>query len=230
VKHRSRGAAPPRLKRRAPFLVAHRAGNDLSRLREAARLGAALVEADVRLCRGRIEVRHLKTVGPLPILWDRWRLANPFASRLQLAELLAAAPATELLLDLKGRNGRLASAVLELIRPRLASRRLTVCSRSWHMLEPFAGVPGVSLVHSVGSRRQLRALRRLSAARPLHGVSIHERLLDRATVRDLRARADLVMTWPVTTLERARELAAWGVDGLISENLELARPLHERRA
>ena len=45
-----------------------------------------------------------------------------------------------------------------------------------------------------------------------------------------RQRADVVMTWPVKTIDRARELAAWGVDGLISENLELARALREARA
>ena len=70
------------------FVVAHRAGNDLARLQEAERLGVALVEADVRLWRSRLEVRHLKTVGPLPILWDRWRLANPFARRIELRDLL----------------------------------------------------------------------------------------------------------------------------------------------
>ena len=79
--------------------MAHRAGNDLARLREAERLGA-VVEADVRLWRGRLEVRHLKTIGPVPILWDRWELASPFAPRLELHALLAAArPGTQLMLD-----------------------------------------------------------------------------------------------------------------------------------
>jgi glycerophosphoryl diester phosphodiesterase len=221
---------PHHPRRRAPFLVAHRAGNDLARLREAERFGAALVEADVRRFRGRVEVRHLKTVGPLPILWDRWRLENPFTPRLLLGELLAALSSGEPMLDLKGRDPRLAAAVLELLRPRLAAgRRVTVCARSRRLLDPFVGLPGVSIVHSVGSRRQLRAFRR-SASPSLDGISVHERLLDLETVRDLRERAGLLMTWPVKTLERARELAAWGVDGLISENLELAQALREASA
>jgi hypothetical protein len=37
-------------------VVAHRAGNDLARLRRAEELGVDLVEADVRLWRGRAEV------------------------------------------------------------------------------------------------------------------------------------------------------------------------------
>ena len=60
-----------------PFLVAHRAGNDLALLRRAEERGITHVEADLHLFRGRLEVRHLKTVGPLPILWDQWTLAAP---------------------------------------------------------------------------------------------------------------------------------------------------------
>jgi hypothetical protein len=54
----------------------------------------------------------------------------------------------------------------------------------------------------------------------VHGISIHRRLLDRATVADLRHRAELIMTWPVTTAEEAGQLAGWGVDGVITERFE----------
>ena len=53
------------------FVIAHRAGNDLDRLRRAQQLGIAVIEADLHLYAGRIEVRHLKTLGPVPVLWDR---------------------------------------------------------------------------------------------------------------------------------------------------------------
>jgi glycerophosphoryl diester phosphodiesterase len=76
------------------------------------------------------------------------------------------------------------------------------------------------VVNSVGSRRQLAALRRAFRARRLHGVSIHRRLLDARTVADLRDRADLVLSWPVATPEEACLLAGWGVDGLITEAFE----------
>ncbi len=90
-----------------PFVVAHRAGNRLDRLREAERQDVALVEADVRLFHGRAEVRHLNTVGPLPIYWDRWTLASPFRRSLVLSELLRATDTgTELMLDLKGWRSR----------------------------------------------------------------------------------------------------------------------------
>lgn len=197
------------------FVVAHRAGNDLARLQQAEQLGVALVEADVRLWRGRLEVRHLKTAGPLPILWDRWRLANPFAPRLELRDLLSSArPGTELLLDLKGRNRRLAELVLDAL-PR--GRHVTVCARNAGLLEPFAGLEHVRLFQSVGSRRQLRAFLRTVDALVLDGVSIHERLLDEHVVAELRRRSSIVMSWPVNTLQRAHELALLGVHGMISD-------------
>jgi hypothetical protein len=198
------------------FVVAHRAGNDLKRLQEAEELGVALVEADVRLWRGRLEVRHLKTIGPLPILWDRWHLANPFSPRLELRELLAGAHSTtELLLDLKGRNPRLAELVLEALP---TGRKVTICARSRRLLVPFAGREDVRLFQSVGSRRQLRALLRRVDELVLDGVSIHERLLDERVVSELRRRSSTLITWPVNNLQRAHELALLGVHGLISDH------------
>ena len=207
-----------------PFLVAHRAGNRLADLRAAEELGDALVEADVRLFRGRLEVRHLKTVGPLPILWDRWQLVAPWRPRLELDELLAStATETELLLDLKGSRVELAERVRDSIAPFLGLRRFAVCARSWRLLAPFAGLP-VRRVHSVGSERQLRRLLRRVGEERLEGISIHQKLLDRDRVAALRAVSDLILTWPVNQPERARELLGLGVHGLISDDVRrLAR-------
>lgn len=203
------------------FLVAHRAGNDLGRLQLAQALGIELVEADVHLFAGRLEVRHLKTVGPLPILWDRWELAPPWAPRLQLSELLeAAAPGTGLMLDLKGRDGRLPPLLAAAVARHRPDTEVTVCSQRWELLEPLRGAAGVRLVHSVGNARQLARLRREFAARRLAGVSIHRRLLDRGTVAELRECAELVMSWPVETPEQALTLAEWGVQGLISSRFD----------
>jgi glycerophosphoryl diester phosphodiesterase len=121
-------------------------------------------------------------------------------------------------IDLKGRDHRLAERVLDELRPYLRDgAAATICARSWPLLEPFRGVDGVRAVHSVGSAKQLQRLRRDAAGRRLDGISIHERLLDGRTVRELRELADVIMTWPVNTHVRARELLACGVDGLISD-------------
>jgi len=201
-----------------PFLVAHRAGNRLDDLRAAESLRSTLVEADVRLFGANIEVRHLKSVGPLPIFWDRWRVVSPWRPRLQLQELLTAtSDETELMLDLKGRSPRLATRVLAAIETYLGHRRFTVCARRWSMLDAFAGHP-VRRVHSVGTARQLRRLLRSFAGERLEGVSIHETLLDATNASALHAIADVVMTWPVNQPERARELLRLGVHGLITDD------------
>lgn len=159
----------------APFLVAHRAANRLEALR-APVAPSTLLEADLRLRRGRIEVRHLKQLGPLPVLWDKWFLARGWGNRLTLSELLREAPNNlELMLDLKGRNPRLASLVRETVEPELDRLSLTICARSWKLLDAFAGLP-VRRFGSVGNRRGLHRLERTSTER-IDGVSIHERLL-----------------------------------------------------
>ena len=203
----------------APFVVAHRAGNDIERLRTAERLRVPLVEADVHLFAGRLEVRHRKTVGPIPILWDRWELAPPWAPRMLLDQLLSeAADSTELMLDLKGHDHRLPGRVLDAVEAARVRARLTVCSQDWRLLEPFASRPDIRVVHSVGNTRQLARLRRVRGR--LAGVSIHQRLLDAAVVTELRRRADLVLSWPVESVAHARRLGGWGVHGLISQSFE----------
>jgi len=214
-----------------PFVVAHRAGNDLELLRCAARARSRVIEADVHLYAGRLEVRHLKTLGPFPVLWDRWYVASPRPPRLLLGDLLAAAaPDAVLMLDLKGPWVRLARRVARELARHPGIGEVVVCSRSWRLLDAFASDPRVRVVHSVGSRRQLRRLRRRFAGRRLAGVSIHRRLLDLATVTELRERADLIVTWPVSTVEEARRLTSWGVHGVITEHFETLTPALQQDA
>lgn len=203
--------------------VAHRAGNHLDALREAEEMGVDLVEADVHWFFGRLEVRHEKTLGPLPILWERWRLISPFTPRLLLPTLLAeAATGTELMLDLKGLDPRLAKAVARLIGDRPAQTAIAVSARNWWLLKPFSPIAGVRCIRSIGSRLQLRVLLHLTRAR-LDGVSIHESLLDAATVRALHRRTNLIITWGARTHQRVDELHALGVDGITTEDSEILR-------
>jgi glycerophosphoryl diester phosphodiesterase len=121
------------------------------------------------------------------------------------------------MLDLKGRNPRLAEVTLAALEPYLGRRRFTVCARRWSMLDAFTDQP-VRRVHSVGSARQLRRLLRRAQCHRLDGVSIHERLVDARRMSSLRSIADVVMTWPVNHPERARELLRLGVHGLITDD------------
>jgi hypothetical protein len=220
----------PQGKRHGGFLIAHRAGNDLQLLREATSLGAGLIECDLRLFRGRVEVRHLKTLGPIPILWDTWHLANPFKRRMQLHELLEAVGplGAELMLDLKGRDARLSRAVLAELEARSEHLPVTVCARDWKLLDAFEGRADIRTVCSVGSRRGLRRLLARRRTERLGGVSIHANLLDAKTVRELSEACEIVMTWPVNCTERARTLLGWGVHGLITDEADTIAPVVAR--
>ena len=218
-------ATPGRSRETAPFIVAHRAGNDLDLLRRAEDLRIPLIEADVRLFAGRLEVRHLKTLGPVPILWDRWRVAAPWTPRLTLPALLAEArPDTELMLDLKGRDPSLTPMVRDAL-AKARTRQVSVCSQNWDLLEALRDLPGVRCVHSVGGRRGLSALLTRFGGQRLGGVSIHRKLLDSSVVAELRRRAEMVLSWPVETPAEGRQLAGWGVDGLITSKFETLGPL-----
>jgi glycerophosphoryl diester phosphodiesterase len=200
-----------------PYLIAHRAGNELGQLRAAQAQGVRVVEADLQLAAGRVEVRHARTVRRLPVSWDERRL-RALRRPLLLGELLAATgEETELMLDLKGRDIRLSALVLGELGPDVERRPLTVCAREWHLLSPFAATPAVRVLHSIGTPDELQAFMRAFESVPAKGVSIRETLLDGSTMRLVRRRAGTVLAWTVNSPARARELARLGVDGLITD-------------
>jgi glycerophosphoryl diester phosphodiesterase len=120
---------------------------------------------------------------------------------------------------LKGADGRLAHAVRAAIAPWLGTRTLAVCGRAWALLEPFEALAGVRVVRSAGTAEELLTL--LGTGTHLGGVCVRERLLDERLVALLRERADAVLAWTVNSPARARELASWGVDGLVTDDRAL---------
>jgi glycerophosphoryl diester phosphodiesterase len=220
-----------------PFAVAHRAGNDLTLARLAVDAGADLLEADIWLYRSRLELRHEKTLGPLPVLWDRWSLASGRRPRLTLDTLLDVVDRDrELMLDLKGYRGSdpaIATRIADAMRVRRPGQPYLVCSQNWRLLDAFREMPAARLAHSIGSGRQLaRAWTRLS--RDGHdAVSIHAKLLDAGVVAALKRRVGIVMTWPINAPDDLNRALDWGVDGVTTDRLEIARlvrALREGRA
>lgn len=203
-----------------PLLIAHRAGNALADLERAVDAGVDMIELDVHLSRGRLEVRHLKAVGPLPFLWDRWELQRRRAPLLLADVMGAAGPDAELMLDLKGFDPRMAAAVSQAISERDHHVRISVCSRDWRTADRVAGAH-VRRILSAGNRLQLAALRRRVRRAPPDGVSVHRRLLDATIVAELRSAVPLVLSWPVTTQREADLLGRIGVNGLICGDLRL---------
>lgn len=213
-----------------PLAIAHRAGNEPHLLSKAVLAGADLVEADIWPYRGRLEVRHLKTLGPIPVLWDRWKLASAWAPRLLIAELLDHLPAgMGLMLDLKGHDRAGARAIADISSYLALEHRLYVCARDWRMLEPFQRTAAVT-VHSAGKAWELERLGPLLESGECNAVSVHQRLLTRGNVERLLGRAHTVMTWPVNDVSRMLELLGWGVNGITTDSLEVVRAIQETKA
>ncbi|QBR91059.1 glycerophosphodiester phosphodiesterase [Nocardioides euryhalodurans] len=212
--------------------VAHRAGNSLAGLQAARELGVDVVECDVHHHRGRLEVRHLKTAGPLPFLWDRWELVPASAPRLGLEELLQAdRHGTTFMLDLKGRRPATAAAVARLLHEVAPHHPVLACGRWWPAVDAVARLPWVLPVLSARSRLELRRLRRRVAAAPgtVHGASVHASLLDRSLVAELHRGLDVVMTWPVDDPVELRRVLGLGVSGVISDEPGVLAELVARR-
>jgi glycerophosphoryl diester phosphodiesterase len=205
-----------------PLTIAHRAGNDLDRLRAAEAIGVDFVEADVWLHRGQLEIRHEKTAVLLPILWDRWSLAPGWLKRLSLSDLLEASqPDTHLLLDLKGINRRLPTMVKRILHATREQRRIAVCSQNWTFVDAFREQPEILRVYSIGSVRQLQAWANRHDGRDPIAISINARLLDVATVEVLRGQAEVIAPWGVRSREQARQLLAMGATAINADDLDL---------
>ena len=206
-------------------VIAHRAGNDLAAAAGAS-THADVIEADVHLFRGRLEVRHAKTIGPLPILWERWYLLDRSTPRILLRDLLpVVGESVELMLDLKGVDPRLRAAVLLGVEEWLAAgRRLWISSGAWRMVDRLREVPGIATLHTAGSSRRLNALLRRYGAGSLDGVSVDHRILSPRIVSELLRRAPNVWSWPVNDLATAHRLEAWGVTGCITDAPSVLRP------
>lgn len=209
------------------LVVAHRAGNSLTGLRAAREIGVDVIECDVHEHRGRLEVRHLKTAGPLPFLWDTWELASAGAPRLGLDELLAAdQDGSRFMIDVKGRRASTGRAVAELLSD-YAHLPLLVCGRWWPTVERVGELPFVQPVLSARNRRELAALRHHLGTTPVapHGVSVHVSLLDADVVAELHGCVSVVMTWPVNDLDRLDHVLRLGVTGVISDEPHVLRAL-----
>lgn len=215
--------------------IAHRAGNSLANLRRATELGADVIEADVHSYRGRLEVRHLKTMGPLPWLWDQWELRSARAPQLGLKEvLLAADHGVTFMLDLKGHEPGVGEEVALQLHAYAPERPVLVCSRYWPALVPFERLPWVRIIRSARTRTELSLLfERLRSGDPEYGASVHRRLLTTDVVAALHERLQVVMTWPVNdvpTLDAVLDFQDSGSIGVISDELPVLRHLLATRS
>jgi hypothetical protein len=181
-----------------------------------------VIEADIHSYRGAVEVRHLKTMRGLPLLWDRWKLAPGWRGRLSffdLATAWATSPGPAVMLDLKGEDVQLPTKILAAIEEMRSVRRVLVCGQNWRQLDQLLDVPGIDVLHSIGSKAQLDAYVR--SQRAAAGVSIHLRLLSHSVANTLKQRVPFIITWPVNGERSLHDVVGFGVDGVTTDRDEI---------
>jgi glycerophosphoryl diester phosphodiesterase len=222
---------PASVTERPLLVVAHRAGNRLNDLRAALDLGVDLVEGDVHLFRGALEMRHCKAIGRHVFLegWNEVDLRRNLVVP-ELADLLeVAAGDPRIMFDLKGPSLAVAPAVAAVLRQTAPDVPFAVCTKQWNMFPAFDVVPRVRRVFSASNKVQLALLRSRLRRQPAYGVSIRLGLLTSAIVAELRTRVGMVLAWSIDTeagLARARRI---GVDGVITKNPVFIRRLVAER-
>ncbi len=202
--------------------IAHRFGNSLDGV--AAATGVTdTIEVDVHLGRsGKAEVRHSKRLWLTGRLWERWYLVDADEPIPTFASILEGSGDTPLWLDLKGFTRRLSRQVASEVGDR---RPLTVSTKGWWLLKPFSALDDVRVVRSAGNRFERWLLTTVPSRQSLDAVVLHRRLLSADLVERFHQRGWKVYSWSVPNVEAARRLRRWGVDGVILDDLDIARQL-----
>ncbi|WP_322794997.1 glycerophosphodiester phosphodiesterase [Tepidiforma sp.] len=216
---------------RRPFLIAHGAGNSPALARAAIAERPDAIEVDLWLHRGRFEARHERRIRFFPFLVETWYIKRPHSPHFGLQELLdlTAGSGTALLLDLKNGGREAARALHRILEYRAESPPILASSQSWQLLRALRELqPGLPLLYSIDVRAKLDLFLAVADRDPHPaGISCRHTLLDEPTIRALRARGIAVIAWTVDDLDRASDLAAWGVDGITTHRVaELRAALH----
>ena len=206
------------------YAIAHRAGNNLHHLEQALAAGVDAIECDFWHDHGRLALRHERKLPALPVWYDRWYLRFSIGE-LSLPDLLREINfRAELFLDIKSSTPLAADAVLRLYHDNESMMpRTLVSSQQWRLLDQLAEAgTEMQMYYSVGRQRRLDALlRRAEVAPRPAGTSIRHTLLSAEVVARLHDAGLRVFAWTVNNRHRAEELLAYGVDGIISDDVDL---------
>lgn len=213
--------------------ILHRGGNLRNLLPLATHPAVDAIEADIWIRGDQIVAHHDRPLGPLPLMIGPRGVHRERRNPVHLPEIIEAVGGTEshsdLVLDLRSWFADpapdLAKALLQLPN----RRHLTVSCEVWAIADRLrAWVPDLRVAYSIRSEPQLR---RFIADGIEHNtgsvaVAIRESLLHSAAeVRSLKRYATAITAWTVDDPDRGLELAAWGVDGIVSNHIAVLNTL-----
>ena len=208
--------------------IAHRAGNSRRALQLAIEAGVDWIEIDVWYSYGRLIARHEWGVWRVPLVYDSRRL---HVLRHRLIDLEDVIRLTEggprLFIDLKGAHRRLPGAIVRALRKHDAADRAAVCGQHWPPLDAIAEAePRIEIFHSLGRPEHLEAYAAREHDRLVPaGISIARSLVTPELVENFHKQERKLFAWTVNDWEQASQLAAWRVDGIISDRLDLLAAL-----
>jgi len=207
--------------------VLHGAGNLRDLLPRARHPAVDAIEADIWVRGDRLVAHHDRPLGPLPFTIGRGGIHREPTDPVHLDEILEAVgdldPHTQLVLDLRSWVADpapdLARELLEL--PRRS--HVTVSCEAWPIADRLrAWIPELRVSYSIRFEPQLRrymheANTTDTDTRP---IAIRHSLLHSAEeVRAIKRHAGIIAAWTVDDVDRALELAEWGVDAIVSNDI-----------
>lgn len=202
--------------------VAHNAGDDLPAATDAVAYGVDAIEIDVRAAGDELFASHNP---PLPFLEDLVFRGPSLQDAWDVAKLR-----NTVLLHLKEGSPRYLTRLREFLAAR-PLRRVIVQTHDPATLRTLRRtIPSAQRLLLIFTARDLQDLRRdRELVRTIDGVSVRDSLLSAPIFAWLKRRGLLTFAWTVNDERRMNELVAWGVDGLITERLDVMRLLGEGR-
>jgi Glycerophosphoryl diester phosphodiesterase family len=203
----------------APLLVVgHNAGDDLITAADAVAFGVGAVEIDVREIDGELSASHDQPLGFLqeiafrgPSLSRSWRIASLRPT---------------VLLHLKDHSDRFVARVAQFLAQRPARRLVIQASSVATLVSVRRRIPQAERLLLIFNRAELARVRRSAAVDgAADGLSVRESLVTPAVQQWTRSRGLKLFAWTVNDLPRLEQLIGHGLDGVMTENLNLMRLL-----
>src|SRR5688572_21065832 len=208
----------------------HRAGNRRELFALAADHAVDAIEADAWVIGGRIFAHHERPLQGLKVLVHNRGFRLPRGPAIELDDLLdATAARCVLILDVRSWWNDSTPELAALLADAPADARIALTFESWDAADRArAWLPAHSVAYSVRSERQLRRYIERHTQGTQDAVSLtvrHTLLHDRVEVEALRRFTPRIAVWTVDDVGRALDLVRWGVDEIVSNELEVLRAL-----